>query len=294
MQGTYDQWALNHSGGWTVENESLSPSPKYLKNNYIWTKEKHKDFILTLQYKLSAGANSGVFIRSNPDDPVKDGIEIQLLDGTRKQAKNNELDKRANGAIYSIVAPSEYNNHPAGEWNALLIHTHVPTIWNATGTELAPLEWKRNSDGSYEITRTLPNQIVYTSKAVPTSEAVYFRITLYNGTAEKLSELRLQNCVMLRGAPEFAELTTNNRYLEKPYATVHNPTKDRWVITAWEPHLRFFGNRQCPCLHSDPKLPDCSPGESVSVDGILTFYEGTDIESELARIDRTDWRSYLD
>ena len=489
-----DHWEPVHPNGWLLQDETLTPNREYRKNNYLWTNNAYEDFILTLQYKLSEGANSGVFIRANQVDPVQQGIEIQLLDGPSKQAQDGELDKHSNGAIYDTVAPSSYNNRPAGEWNALLIyargskiavyvngdpvasadlkrwtsagynpdgtrhkfkkplatlphagkiglqyhgkpvqfrditvtelenhspdlthptarrpnnenelqfwlknmveyhrfseseialatglnseeidaaiqrfgitkstaprqkkgplltlpypggrhprigfldgaidpqretklsiflpwdnttyvvadvpeaiftnlgltylaHTHVPTIWNESGTNLEPLEWQRNADGSYEITRVLPNNISYTTQAVPTEEAVHFRITLHNGSDETLTDQRLQNCVMLRGAPDFADLTTENRVLKKPYAAVHNRTQDRWVITAWEPHLRFTGNRYCPCLHSDPYLPDCPPGETVSTHGILTFYEGTDIDAETTRIDETEWRTFFD
>jgi dienelactone hydrolase len=45
-----------------------------------------------------------------------------------------------------------------------------------------------------------------------------------------------------------------------------------------------------PCLHSDPKFPDCGPGETKRLRGWLSFYEGRDIEGEFRRIDRTGWR----
>jgi hypothetical protein len=43
-------------------------------------------------------------------------------------------------------------------------------------------------------------------------------------------------------------------------------------------------------LHSDPKFPDCSPGETQRVRGRLSFYEGQQIEDEFRRIDSTGWR----
>jgi hypothetical protein len=45
-----------------------------------------------------------------------------------------------------------------------------------------------------------------------------------------------------------------------------------------------------PCLHSDPKFPDCAPGETKRVRGWLSFYEGSNLEGELKRIDTTGWR----
>jgi hypothetical protein len=39
-------------------------------------------------------------------------------------------------------------------------------------------------------------------------------------------------------------------------------------------------------------IPDCAPGETRRVVGRLSFYEGQDIDAELARIDATDWREW--
>ena len=55
------------------------------------------------------------------------------------------------------------------------------------------------------------------------------------------------------------------------------------MLTAWERCGRAWGNAEVPCLHADPVLPDCKPGETVRVRGRLWFYEGKDIEQELER-----------
>ena len=39
-----------------------------------------------------------------------------------------------------------------------------------------------------------------------------------------------------------------------------------------------------PCLHADPVVPDCPPGEFRAVRGWVSFYEGTDIGAELKRL----------
>jgi peptidoglycan/xylan/chitin deacetylase (PgdA/CDA1 family) len=41
-----------------------------------------------------------------------------------------------------------------------------------------------------------------------------------------------------------------------------------------------------PCIHSDPKLADCPPGETREARGWLWFYEGDDLRGELARLRR--------
>ena len=60
---------------------------------------------------------------------------------------------------------------------------------------------------------------------------------------------------------------------------------DRWVISAWEPCHLTWANPPCPCMHSDPKFPDCAPGETKRVHGLLSFYEGDDINAEFRRLD---------
>jgi len=42
-------------------------------------------------------------------------------------------------------------------------------------------------------------------------------------------------------------------------------------------------------LHSDPKFPDCAPGQTKQLRGWLSFYEGTDIEAEMHRIQTLGW-----
>ena len=64
----------------------------------------------------------------------------------------------------------------------------------------------------------------------------------------------------------------------------------RWIITAWVPCHHPWANAPVPCLHSDPKFPDCAPGETKRLRGWFSFYEGLDIEAEFKRIEATGWR----
>lgn len=171
-----------------------------------------------------------------------------------------------------------------------LAHTHVPTIWTKQEVELEPLEWNRRNDGTLDIERKLPNGISFGAKVSPAIGEVRMELWLTNGTTETLTGLRVQNCVMLKGAEGFREQTNDNKVFEKPYAAAKSSDGKRWVITAWEPCNRPWGNANCPCLHSDPKFPDCPPGETKHLRGWLSFYEGTDIQAEFQRIEATGWR----
>jgi peptidoglycan/xylan/chitin deacetylase (PgdA/CDA1 family) len=171
-----------------------------------------------------------------------------------------------------------------------LAHTHVPTMWTRQGIELEPLEWMRGDDGSLTIERQLPNAVIFGAKIVPRTDAIRLQLWLSNGTSETLRGLNVQNCVMLKGAAEFNSLTNDNKLFREPYVACRNANGNRWVITAWENGQRPWGNAPCPCMHSDPQFPDCAPGETQRLDGWLSFYEGTDIDAELDRIDNLPWR----
>ena len=171
-----------------------------------------------------------------------------------------------------------------------LAHTHVDTMWTKQGIPLEPLEWERKDDGTLAIERKLPNGVVFGTRIRPTRDAVLMEIWLTNGSEETLSNLRVQNCVMFRGAPEFAARTIENKIFSSPYAACRSQAGNRWVIVTWEPCFRAWGNQHCPCLHSDPKFPDCKPGETLRLKGRLSFFQGTDIEAEFRRIDATGWR----
>ncbi|MBI3836845.1 MAG: hypothetical protein HY288_02775 [Planctomycetia bacterium] len=183
---------------------------------------------------------------------------------------------------------------PEAIWSNLgltyLAHTHVPTLWTKQGVELEPLEWNRRVDGALDFERKLPNGIRFGTKIAPAADAVHMEMWLTNGTAQMLSDLRVQNCVMLKGAEGFQDQTVDNKIFSSPYAACRSKDGRRWVISAWEPCHRAWSNAKCPCLHSDPTFPDCPPGETKRLKGRLSFFEGPDIEAELKRIDATGWR----
>jgi hypothetical protein len=182
---------------------------------------------------------------------------------------------------------------PEAIWSNLgltyLAHTHIPTVFDKQGIKLPPLEWNRRMDGTLELERRLPNGIGYRAKVIPGVDAVRMELWLTNGTTAALSDLRVQNCVMLKGAAGFTALTNDNKVFAKPYVACRSDDGARWIITAWEPCHRPWANPPVPCLHSDPKFPDCAPGETQRLRGWLSFYQGTNIQAELARIERTGW-----
>ncbi|HEU0069108.1 MAG TPA: hypothetical protein VFQ26_07615, partial [Nitrospiraceae bacterium] len=209
---------------------------------------------------------------------------IGFLDGAVAPQRETKL------SIFTPWDPASYVvlDVPEAVWSNLgltyLAHTHVETVWSKQGVTLPQLEWQRRDDGSYTCERKLPNGIRFGVVATPQRDRVELRMWLTNGTDQPLSKMRVQMCAMLKGVRDFDDQTNDNKVLQPPFAACRNVAGNRWIIHAWQPCQRAWGNPPCPCLHSDPQLPDCEPGATTEVHGWLSFYEGTEIDAELQRI----------
>ncbi len=200
---------------------------------------------------------------------------------------------------FSVFTPWDANSYvvldvPEAIWSNLgltyLAHTHIDTIWTKQGIELPKLEWNRHPDGTLDIERKLPNGIAFGMYVRPTKGSVRMELWLKNGTGQKLSDLRIQNCVMTKMAAGFEQQTNDNKVLTNPYVACKSSDGRKWIITAWEYCNNPWANERCPCFHSDPKFPDLEPGQTHKLHGWISFYEGTDIKAEFKRIESTGWR----
>jgi hypothetical protein len=213
---------------------------------------------------------------------------VGFLDGAirpRRETKVSVFAPWKDGGYAVADVPEAVWFEPGGKRELLyLAHTHVPTVWDKRGVSLNTLEWKRNSDGSLEVERRLPDQVAFGARVVPGRDGVRMELWVSNGSREKLTGLRVQMCVMLKGLPGFDGRTNDNKIFARPFAACHDQAGRRWVITGWEPCVRAWGNPPCPCLHSDPQVPDCPPGDTRRVRGWLSFYEGADVDAELRRL----------
>lgn len=233
--------------------------------------------------------------------PVRDNLTVLPYPGGRHPRigfLDGAVDPQRETKI-SVFTPWDESNYavvdvPEAIWCQsgllYLAHTHVPTVWTKQDVRLEPLEWNRRSDGTLDIERTLPNKVRFGAQIAPRSDVVEMTLWLTNNSTETLRDLRVQNCVMLKGATGFTQQTNANKILSKPYVACHSSQSNRWIITAWEPCHRAWANAPVPCLHSDPKFPDCPPGEGRILRGRLWFYEGSDIGGEFARLEKTNWR----
>jgi len=161
-----DGWMLLFDGktldGWKTSDLKPSKTPvedgainPHGCGGYMMIYEKEwTDFVLSLDFKISKGCNSGVFVRTFPLDvrPGKDvgynGIEVQVIDST-------DADYHDTGAIYDLVKPAKNAMKPVGEWNHLEITcngSRIEAVVNGEKVSSMNLdEWtkpNRRPDGS--------------------------------------------------------------------------------------------------------------------------------------------------
>jgi hypothetical protein len=243
-------------------------------------------------------------LKIRPDNRPKRAADAQLLVLPYPGGRHPRIGF-LDGAIepqretkFSVFTPWDSNSYvvvdvPEAIWSNLgltyLAHTHIDTVWTKQGIELPKLEWNRHPDGTLDIERKLPNGITFGMHVTSTKEAVRMELWLKNGTGQKLSGLRVQNCVMTKMAASFEQQTNENKVLTNPYVACRSSDGRKWIITAWEYCNNPWANDKCPCFHSDPKFPDLEPGQTHKLHGWLSFYEGTDIKAEFKRIEATGW-----
>lgn len=165
-----------------------------------------------------------------------------------------------------------------------LAHTHIPTIWDDQDKVLENIDWTLNNDGSLSFTRELPNGIRFGSRAVLRDGGIDAHMWLENGTEEPLTKLRTQVCAMLGAVPGFEAQTNDNKMMGTAVSVAQSTTHpNRYILVAFDHCKRTWANQNCPCIHADPTFPDAVPGERVEVNGRLWYYEGDDIEGEIAK-----------
>jgi hypothetical protein len=127
-------WVAMYGGEWTVEDGVLvgrngrdwSTNPA-VSGSWLRTEREYGDFILEFEYAIQG--NSGVFLRSGVErNPAFTGYEMQILsDAGRPPSKGSA------GGLYDVVAASQNQSRPAGEWNQVRITyqgTRVQIVWN--------------------------------------------------------------------------------------------------------------------------------------------------------------------
>ncbi len=112
--------------GWTYQQGVLEVKPG---SGDIWTKAEYGDFIVDMEFMVTAAANSGVFLRAK-DHGWLPWAEVQIMDDYGKPA-----DRQTCGGIFDVAAPSKNKVLPAGQWNRLTILARGSTLQVAMNSE---------------------------------------------------------------------------------------------------------------------------------------------------------------
>jgi hypothetical protein len=117
--------------GWTIENGLLkvveSGGAESANGGDIVTTRKYKNFILSVDFKITKGANSGIkyFVdtETNKGEGSAIGCEFQLLDDeTHPDAKLGVKGNRTLGSLYDLIAaPDEAKPFNMDDFNTAVV-----------------------------------------------------------------------------------------------------------------------------------------------------------------------------
>jgi len=128
---------------WVIEKKSMKvftgegkKPGRGAKGDILYPRKKFKNFELSIDWKASKMANSGIFyhIREVPGKPIYYAApEVQVLDNV--DATDNKVDSHLAGSLYDMIAADPTTVNPAGEWNTVVIRVKdgsVKHIMNGT------------------------------------------------------------------------------------------------------------------------------------------------------------------
>lgn len=103
--------------GWAIENGELSVLAGAGGGDIVTT-EQYCSFELTLEFRLTPGANSGIkyFLQLN----TSLGLEYQILDDDlHPDAKEGVGGNRTVASLYDLIPAENKIVHPIGQWNSV-------------------------------------------------------------------------------------------------------------------------------------------------------------------------------
>ncbi len=114
------------TGSWQFEDGLLYTDGS--GGGWLSTVRQYDDFELSLEFRISPGGNSGVFLRApHAGDPAYTGMEIQILDDYAEQYDSLRPGQYT-GSIYDVQAPSERASKKADQWQKMVITCRGPLV----------------------------------------------------------------------------------------------------------------------------------------------------------------------
>lgn len=140
--------------GWTMEEGILKvrkgDGGESTNGGDIVTKRKYKNFILTVDFKITEGANSGIKYFVNPDlnkgAGSAIGCEFQILDDEKHpDAKLGVKGNRQLGSLYDLIPAPKDKPVKKGDWNTAVVKVEGNKVTHIlNGVKL--LEYTRNNE----------------------------------------------------------------------------------------------------------------------------------------------------
>jgi hypothetical protein len=149
------------SGGWDIKDGTLSVNPATKAANGggdIVTVSKYKNFELSIDFKYSKGANSGikyfVDIESANGSLASIGCEYQVLDDiNHPDAKAGINGNRKLAGLYDLIPPKNVKDNGIDSWNTALIIVKGNKVQHWLNGQMT-LEYERGDEKWKELVAT--------------------------------------------------------------------------------------------------------------------------------------------
>ena len=146
-----DHW--HTTGNWTLKDGVATLTPRPGEKGwsrwtaYLWSDEVFGDFEIEFEYKLNKKSNSGFYFRvGDVNDPVRQGLEVQIYDSAGKSSDEALNDHDAGGIIPGLK-PTKNAAKPAGEWNRMrVVHQNDQVTVMLNGVQVNQLDLSQGGD----------------------------------------------------------------------------------------------------------------------------------------------------
>jgi hypothetical protein len=134
---------------WTIEDNAMKvftgeggKPGSGANGDILFSDKKFKNFELSIDWKASKMANSGIFfnVREVPGQPIYYAApEVQVLDNV--DATDNKIASHLAGSLYDMIAADPKTVNPAEEWNTIVIHVQNGKVTHTqNGVEVVEYE----------------------------------------------------------------------------------------------------------------------------------------------------------
>jgi len=140
-------WVIDEDAMKVFTGEGKNPG-QGANGDILYPAKKFKNFELSIDWKASKSANSGIFycVREVPGQPIYYAApEVQVLDNV--DASDNKVDSHLAGSLYDLIAADPKTVNPAGSWNTIVIKvkdgkaTHIQNGVEVLSYTLWTPEW---------------------------------------------------------------------------------------------------------------------------------------------------------